>query len=150
MLAGREPSACAFRTSTTSSPPVPSTGAWSSATSAARGPQAAALTGLVRHTARAARRWDPESRSVLRAVNAAIVADHPAQRFCTAAYADLDLSTSPARLRLTLGEDGIRDILTRTHRSSAAATVAALEEEVLGYSPVPPGDDFAVLALRIT
>ncbi|WP_336317654.1 GAF domain-containing SpoIIE family protein phosphatase [Streptomyces lavendofoliae] len=177
-----------------------------------KGPQAAALTGLVRHTARAARRWDPEPRSVLEAVNTAILADHPAQRFCTAAYADLDLSASPARLRLVLGghpqpllrradgtitrlgrpgtllgivgepllhtteddlhpgdllllytdgvterrsgtamlaEEGVRDVLARTHRSSAAVTVAALEREVLGYGPTPPGDDFAILALRI-
>ncbi|MET9800412.1 SpoIIE family protein phosphatase [Streptomyces sp. NPDC006368] len=178
-----------------------------------KGPQAAALTGLVRHTARAARRWDPDSRGVLQAVNAAIIADHLVQRFCTAAYADLDLSASPARMRLTLGghphpllrradgtitrlgrvgtllgimndpplhtteddlhpgdllllytdgvterrsgtamlsEDGVRDVLTRTHGSSAAATVAALEKEVLGHGPTPPGDDFAILALRIT
>ncbi|WP_228973206.1 GAF domain-containing SpoIIE family protein phosphatase [Streptomyces sp. DH12] len=67
-----------------------------------KGPQAAALTGLVRHTARAARLWDPDPRSVLQAVNTAIIADHFAQRFCTAAYAHLDLRTSPVRLRLTL------------------------------------------------
>jgi serine phosphatase RsbU (regulator of sigma subunit) len=177
-----------------------------------KGPRAAALTGLVRHTARAARRWDPESRSILRAVNTAILADHSDQRFCTAAYADLDLDATPARLRLTLGghphpllrrsdgtitrlgragtllgivsdpplhttddelhcgdlillytdgvterrsdtamlgEDGIRDLLTRTRHCSAADTVAALEEAVLRFSPTPPGDDFAILAVRI-
>ncbi|MGW0364598.1 GAF domain-containing SpoIIE family protein phosphatase [Streptomyces sp. NPDC002990] len=178
-----------------------------------KGPQAAALTGLVRHTARAARRWDPAPRSVLNAVNSAILTDHPAQRFCTAAYAELDVSASPARLRLALGghphpllrradgtittlgragtllgimsdpplhitedslhpgdllllytdgvterrsgttmlsEDGIRDTLARTHHLSAAATVAALEQQVLTYGPTPPNDDFAILALRIT
>ncbi|MGW0602222.1 SpoIIE family protein phosphatase [Streptomyces sp. NPDC002776] len=178
-----------------------------------KGPEAAALTGLVRHTARAAGRLGTDPRTVLEAVNSAIIADRPAHRFCTAAYADLDLSASPARLRLTLGghphpllrrvdgtvtrlgragtllgvvndpplhtteddlhpgdllllytdgvterrlgaamlsEDGVRDILVRTRHSSASATVAALEQQVLGYGPTPPEDDFAILALRIT
>ncbi|MFD3875829.1 GAF domain-containing SpoIIE family protein phosphatase [Streptomyces sp. NPDC058623] len=68
-----------------------------------KGPQAAALTGLVRHTARAAARWETDPRHVLQAVNAAILADSPANRFCTAAYAELDLATTPVRLRLALG-----------------------------------------------
>ncbi|MGW7460651.1 GAF domain-containing SpoIIE family protein phosphatase [Streptomyces sp. NPDC054797] len=68
-----------------------------------KGPQAAALTGLVRHTARASSRWNSEPRSVLQAVNTAILADRPTQRFCTAAYATLDLNASPARLHLALG-----------------------------------------------
>ncbi|MFD3717522.1 GAF domain-containing SpoIIE family protein phosphatase [Streptomyces sp. NPDC058674] len=178
-----------------------------------KGPEAAALTGLVRHTARAAGRWHTDPRSVLLAVNSAILDDRPTQRFCTAAYAELDLSASPAQLRLALGghphpllrradgtiarlgragtflgvvedpalhttehelhpgdllllytdgvterrsgadmlgEEGVRDVLTRTRRAPAADTVAALENAIVTYGPTPPGDDIAILAVRIT
>ncbi|WP_411104305.1 SpoIIE family protein phosphatase [Streptomyces sp. cmx-4-9] len=178
-----------------------------------KGPEAAALTGLVRHTARAARRWNPDPRSALQAVNTAILADSPANRFCTAAYAELDMTTTPVRLRLALGghphpllrradgtivplgragtflgiladpvlhttedelhpgdlllmytdgvterrsgsamlgEQGVRDVLAGTRHSSAADTVTALEHAVTAYASTPPGDDFAVIALRIS
>ncbi|MET9933347.1 MULTISPECIES: SpoIIE family protein phosphatase [unclassified Streptomyces] len=68
-----------------------------------KGPTAAALTGLVRHTARAAGRWNSEPRAVLQAVNDAIIAGSAAHIFCTVAHADLDTGTSPMRLRLALG-----------------------------------------------
>ncbi|WP_073919789.1 PP2C family protein-serine/threonine phosphatase [Streptomyces sp. CB00455] len=178
-----------------------------------KGPEAAALTGLVRHTARAAGRWDSDPRTVLQAVNTAIIADRPARPFCTAAYAELDLATSPVRLRLALGghphpllrradgtivrlgragtflgildnpplhttedelhpgdlillftdgvterrsgttmlgEQGVRDLLGHAPHASAAETVAALEEHIIAYSPTPPGDDIAILAVRLT
>ncbi|MFF5635746.1 SpoIIE family protein phosphatase [Streptomyces sp. NPDC012825] len=68
-----------------------------------KGPQAAALTGLVRHTARAAARVSHDPEYVLRAVNAAILAEQGASRFCTAAYGVIDFSNEPARLSLALG-----------------------------------------------
>ncbi|MFJ4880820.1 GAF domain-containing SpoIIE family protein phosphatase [Streptomyces sp. NPDC088745] len=68
-----------------------------------KGPEAAALTGLVRHTARAALHAQSSPASVLKAVNRAIIADRPTQRFCTVAHAFLDLTGTPARLCLTLG-----------------------------------------------
>ncbi|MBM7170137.1 SpoIIE family protein phosphatase [Streptomyces sp. G44] len=68
-----------------------------------KGPHAAALTGLVRHTARAAARTDADPLSVLRAVNTAILADQDSPSFCTAAYAHLDLGARSPRLTLVLG-----------------------------------------------
>ncbi|MFF6836804.1 GAF domain-containing SpoIIE family protein phosphatase [Streptomyces sp. NPDC012438] len=177
-----------------------------------KGPTAAALTGLVRHTARAAGRWNSEPRAVLQAVNDAIIAGSSAHIFCTAAHADLETSTSPMRLRLVLGghphpllrradgtvvrigtagtflgvladpplhttetdlypgdlllfftdgvtehrsgtsmfsEEGVRDLLASLPRSSAAETVAALEEKVIAYGAKTPEDDIAMLAIRI-
>ncbi|MFJ6797182.1 GAF domain-containing SpoIIE family protein phosphatase [Streptomyces sp. NPDC091268] len=178
-----------------------------------KGPAAAALTGLVRHTARAAGQWHGHPHAVLQAVNSAILADRSTNPFCTAAYAELDVGTSPMRLRLALGghphpllrradgtvvrlgaagaflgvfdhprlhttedelhpgdllllftdgvterrsgasmlgEQGVRNLLTRMPHASAAETVAALENEIIGYGPTAPGDDIAILAVRIT
>ncbi|MFI9064265.1 GAF domain-containing SpoIIE family protein phosphatase [Streptomyces sp. NPDC053429] len=69
-----------------------------------KGPEAAALTGLVRHTARAAARIDPEPATVLKAVNTAVLTDHPTATFCTALYIDLhiDPTSTGAMARLTL------------------------------------------------
>ncbi|MEV6551522.1 SpoIIE family protein phosphatase [Streptomyces sp. NPDC051597] len=178
-----------------------------------KGPAAAALTGLVRHTARAAGQWHTQPHTVLQAVNSAILADRSTNTFCTAAYAELNVGTAPMRLRLTLGghphpllrradgtvmrlgtagaflgvldnpplhttedelhrgdllllftdgvterrsgtsmlgEQGVHDLLARMPHASAAETVAALENKIITYGPTPPGDDIAILAVRIT
>ncbi|MET9699988.1 SpoIIE family protein phosphatase [Streptomyces sp. NPDC006529] len=178
-----------------------------------KGPAAAALTGLVRHTARAAGQWHTHPHTVLQAVNSAILADRSTNPFCTAAYAELNVGTTPMRLRLTLaghphpllrradgtverlgtagtflgvldnpplhttedelhpgdllllftdgvterrsgtsmlGEQGVHDLLARMPHASAAETVAALENKIITYGPTPPGDDIAILAVRIT
>ncbi|GHD54110.1 GAF domain-containing SpoIIE family protein phosphatase [Streptomyces galbus] len=68
-----------------------------------KGPHAAALTGLVRHTARAAARADDHPAAVLQAINTAVLAESQQPRFCTAAYARLHLGRHTATLTLTLG-----------------------------------------------
>ncbi|MFJ3441389.1 SpoIIE family protein phosphatase [Streptomyces sp. NPDC086081] len=68
-----------------------------------KGPLAAALTGLVRHTARAAARTDSHPAAVLQAINTAMLAEDERPGFCTAAYARLRLGERAATLTLTLG-----------------------------------------------
>jgi len=60
-----------------------------------KGAAAAALTGLARHTVRAAAVYEPGAAGVLRALHEAVLAEDDEMRFLTAAF-----------LRLTPGEDG--------------------------------------------
>ncbi|MFJ4871462.1 PP2C family protein-serine/threonine phosphatase [Streptomyces sp. NPDC088757] len=71
---------------------------------AGKGPRAAALTGLVRHTVRAVGRSTADPADLLRAVNTALL-DEPAptRRFCTTACATLRPEGSGMRLALALG-----------------------------------------------
>jgi PAS domain S-box-containing protein len=66
-----------------------------------KGPEAAALTGLVRYTVRAAAMKTRRPQGVLGTLNEAIHRQHP-ESFCTAALAVLD----PVRRRLTLASGG--------------------------------------------
>jgi serine phosphatase RsbU (regulator of sigma subunit) len=64
---------------------------------AGKGPAAAAITGLARHTLRAAARYEPDPADALLALNDAMLQQLGGQRHCTAALA-----------RLHLGADGVR------------------------------------------
>ncbi|MFE8938023.1 PP2C family protein-serine/threonine phosphatase [Streptomyces sp. NPDC007872] len=71
---------------------------------AGKGPGAAALTGLVRHTVRAVGRSAADPADLLRAVNTALLDEPaPARRFCTTACATLRPDGSGMRLALALG-----------------------------------------------
>ncbi|WP_030221503.1 PP2C family protein-serine/threonine phosphatase [Streptomyces bikiniensis] len=71
---------------------------------AGKGPQAAALTGLVRHTVRATGRSTTEPAALLHAVNTALLDEPPStRRFCTTACATLRPHGSGMRLTLALG-----------------------------------------------
>ncbi|MFF7847290.1 PP2C family protein-serine/threonine phosphatase [Streptomyces sp. NPDC007910] len=71
---------------------------------AGKGPQAAALTGLVRHTVRATGRDTTDPAALLDAVNTALLDEpSPTRRFCTAACATLRANGSGMRLTLALG-----------------------------------------------
>ncbi|KOX28627.1 hypothetical protein ADL06_13675 [Streptomyces sp. NRRL F-6491] len=71
---------------------------------AGKGPQAAALTGLVRHTVRATGRNTTDPTALLRAVNTALLEEPPStRRFCTTACATLRPDGSGMRLALALG-----------------------------------------------
>ncbi|MFC7794967.1 PP2C family protein-serine/threonine phosphatase [Streptomyces cinereoruber] len=71
---------------------------------AGKGPRAAALTGLVRHTVRATGRSTTDPAALLRAVNAALLDEPPStRRFCTTACATLRPDGSGTRLTLVLG-----------------------------------------------
>ncbi|MFJ3501741.1 PP2C family protein-serine/threonine phosphatase [Streptomyces sp. NPDC090135] len=71
---------------------------------AGKGPQAAALTGLVRHTVRARGRDTTDPAALLHAVNIALLDEPPStRRFCTTACATLRPDGSGMRLTLALG-----------------------------------------------
>ena len=65
-----------------------------------KGPEAAALTALVRYTIRAAAIQTRRPRLVLKLVNAALLRQHPEQ-FCTAAYVRLRREIDCARLTIS-------------------------------------------------
>jgi len=60
-----------------------------------KGVHAATVTALARYTVRAAAMQDPSPASVLRALNEAIVRQHP-DRYCTAVYARVEPDAGPA------------------------------------------------------
>jgi serine phosphatase RsbU (regulator of sigma subunit) len=64
-----------------------------------KGPQAAALTALVRYTLRAAAIWERRPEQVMRLLNEAIIEQRDDHRFCTAFYGELRREASGA-LRL--------------------------------------------------
>ena len=57
-----------------------------------KGPEAAAVTGLARHTVRAVAQHDAAPGAVLEAVNTALLDQVPVGRFCTIGYARFDVS----------------------------------------------------------
>jgi serine phosphatase RsbU (regulator of sigma subunit) len=71
-----------------------------------KGPEAAALTALARHSIRAASSPDSSPSSVLRALHESITAERSDLRFCTAALARIQAPANgrgPARLTVALG-----------------------------------------------
>ena len=67
-----------------------------------KGPEAAAVTGLARHTIRAAALHERRPSAILQLLNDAICEQPATQELCTAAYARLDVdSTAPARLTVS-------------------------------------------------
>jgi PAS domain S-box-containing protein len=68
-----------------------------------KGPDAAAVTALARYTLRAAAIRELEPSGVLRLLNEAMLRQRPDRRFCTVAYATLDLTGSGASLRVSSG-----------------------------------------------
>ncbi|GAA2440166.1 SpoIIE family protein phosphatase [Streptomyces glaucus] len=64
-----------------------------------KGPTAAAVTGLVRHTLWTAAQQDPDPAHVLPSVHRALLREN--SPFCTLVYALLDPSDTPVRLRVT-------------------------------------------------
>jgi hypothetical protein len=67
---------------------------------AGKGPLAAASTGLVRHTLRALARYEESPAAVLRAANAALLEQLPADDFCTVALVEVDVDAMCARIAL--------------------------------------------------
>jgi PAS domain S-box-containing protein len=68
-----------------------------------KGPTAAALTGVVRHTMRAAALRDDRPSAVLALVNQAILRASPEDRFCTLAFGRIHRSGDGVEVRLSLG-----------------------------------------------
>jgi integral membrane sensor domain MASE1 len=63
-----------------------------------KGPEAAAVTALARYTLRALASVEQRPSRILRLLNDALLAEHPAAEFCTAAYARIDYEDDGARL----------------------------------------------------
>lgn len=101
-----------------------------------KGSAAAALTGLVRHTAHVAGRFDPDPRTVLSAVNTAILDDRPAHPFCTAAHARLAL-TDRASGGAAVGEPASPAARPGPDRDPGPVLAAARSHLALGGHPRP-------------
>ncbi len=184
---------------------------------AGKGPGAAAMTAVVRHTARATARVSGGLR-VPEAVNAALLESDQDEGFATMAYGDLRLATGHLAVRLLncghpaavvvkadgpivavegsgpllgqfpvinveptkltlwpgdvlvlvtdgvlearaprlpgspscfLGEQGLGWVLAETRGQTAEAIAQRIEESVVAFSGGGPGDDLAVLVLRV-
>ncbi len=96
-----------------------------------RGHDAAALTGLVRHTVRAAVANDPRPRQVLRQTNAAVFTQLDEFRFCTATY----LHASPSGA----GGGGVRVVASGAGHPRPVVVRAAGGAELLECGGVPLG-----------
>jgi serine phosphatase RsbU (regulator of sigma subunit) len=83
-----------------------------------KGPTAAALTGVARHTMRAAALLDDRPASVLGLVNEAILRESPEERFCTLAFGRIERSGAGFDVRLSLGGHP-RPILLRPDGSTS-------------------------------
>ena len=68
-----------------------------------KGPTAAALTGVARHTMRAAALLDDRPASVLALVNEAILRESSEERFCTLAFGRIERSGAGFDVRIALG-----------------------------------------------
>jgi PAS domain S-box-containing protein len=68
-----------------------------------KGPDAAALTALVRYAIRTAAVRESSPAAVLGVVNEALLRDTPEDDFCTAIYASLDVSAGPPALSFAVG-----------------------------------------------
>ncbi|MFF0311132.1 SpoIIE family protein phosphatase [Streptosporangium sp. NPDC004379] len=92
-----------------------------------KGPAAAAVTGLVRHTLWAAAQQDPDPGHVLPLVHRALRREN--SPFCTLVYAVMDCSAEPVRVRLACA--GHPSPILR--RAGGAVTMAL--EDLDGYGP---------------
>jgi PAS domain S-box-containing protein len=77
-----------------------------------KGPEAAALTGLARHTLRAAAMQASDPSSILELLSEAITRERTDSQFCTAAYARLELAAVGARITVASGGHPLPLLLT--------------------------------------
>ena len=97
-----------------------------------KGPEAAALTGLVRHTLRAETLHDADPAHLLRMLNRVVHRDDT-DRFCTVALAAIEPGSRPVRVRIACGGH-LPPILTRRDEAPAEVacrgTLLGVEEEI--------------------
>lgn len=98
-----------------------------------KGPEAAAMTGLARHTLRTASLREHSPREVLQVLNDAIIADHSPNQFCTVAYARLDRAAGGFRLTYAGGGHPLPLVL----RSDGVVEMISEHGTVLGVVPDP-------------
>jgi serine phosphatase RsbU (regulator of sigma subunit) len=77
-----------------------------------KGPEAAALTGLARHTLRAAAMQEDAPSRILELLSEAIMAQRSDSEFCTAAYGRLELGSVGARMTVASGGHPLPLLLT--------------------------------------
>ncbi len=91
-----------------------------------KGPEAAALTGLARHTLRAAAMQDAAPAKVLSLLSEAIRREHSDSQFCTAAYLRLEPLPEGARLTIASGGHPLPVLLTPDGRVEEVGTPGTL------------------------
>jgi hypothetical protein len=108
-----------------------------------KGSEAAALTGIARNTIRAAAMTRPEPSQILGVLNQAIIR-HEVDRYCTAAYARLDLMQdgNAERARLVVSSGGHPAPIAL--RSSGAAEEIGRSGTLLGVFPDAEQSDTAI------
>jgi serine phosphatase RsbU (regulator of sigma subunit) len=77
-----------------------------------KGPEAAALTGLARHTVRAAAMQETDPSRVLNLLSEAILRERPGSEFCTAAYGRLEVNSTGTRMTVSSGGHPLPLLLT--------------------------------------
>lgn len=87
-----------------------------------KGPEAAAVTGLARHTLRTATLHERSPRAVLKVLNDAILERHSPSQFCTVAYARLDHADAGFRVTLSSGGHPLPLVLRREGAVEAIGT----------------------------
>ena len=100
-----------------------------------KGPDAAAVTALARHTLRAsAIRGDAPPDELLRALNDAMLVDSPTEfQFCTVAFAELEVGNGVTHLRVASGGHPLPIVL----RADGEITSAGEPGTLLGVVPEP-------------
>jgi PAS domain S-box-containing protein len=68
-----------------------------------KGPEAAALTGLARHTVRAAAMQEDDPSRILNLLGEAILRERPGSEFCTAVYGRLEVDTTNTQMTIACG-----------------------------------------------
>ncbi len=133
-------------------------GVWSVAVGdvCGKGPTAAALTGLARHTMRAAALVDDRPSAVLALVNEAVLRESPEERFCTVAFARIERSGPGFAVRICLGGHPAPILLRSDGRIEDAPEPGSL----LGLFPDPhlpetaitlaPGDSLVLYTDGVT
>ena len=105
-----------------------------------KGPDAAAVTGLVRHTVRAAAMHEKRPSRILATLNAALLEQAADERFSTVAYARLRPSKGGARLTICCGGHPLPYLL----RADGTLEEAGRTGTLLGLFPDPDLSDQAV------
>jgi PAS domain S-box-containing protein len=77
-----------------------------------KGPEAAALTGLARHTVRAAAMQEDDPSRILSLLGEAILRERPGSEFCTAVYGRLDVDPTGTHMTVASGGHPLPLILT--------------------------------------
>jgi len=98
-----------------------------------KGTEAAALTGLARHTLRAAAMQERDPSRVLQLLNEAVLRSGEDERFCTAAFGRLDPSARGARLTLASGGHPLPLVL----RADGSVRTVGRPGTLIGALPYP-------------